>query len=426
MVQNTLRLSQAVKARSTFIDEFQGLVEAPAERDAGQEAELIFEYHSLSTHPNEIRLLRCSGGPSSFEIHQVSLDNAPPYLALSYHWGDPTPRYAMQCDGRKMMITGNLMNALTAVFAAVERGGNPMWTQGEDIFLWADAICINQSNMEEKNVQVPLMAEIYRRARGTIGYIGAPPPGQNPQLPFLALARFVGANLEDGSIPTDILNNENSEDWLSHFWANGWFMRSWVTQEAALSREVICLYGDGSDHVTFSLDLLGSLIQSAQTPGRARPEFGEASENLRGRHHPGVQVYSWCQLRSSLRLEPDGINLVKVLNLIHIADATDKRDKVYSILGLLKREDREAIRVDYSNSNTAEQVYTDLARYCVGTANCMRMLEHAGTKRQLSNMPTWVPDWSYQPRYPLDSRHYRCAGNTTVDVRLSRDGRKCT
>ncbi|KAI9775221.1 MAG: hypothetical protein M1839_001339 [Geoglossum umbratile] len=322
-----------------------------------------------------------------------------------------------------MMIAGNLMKALTAIFAAVESSRNPLWAKGEDILLWADGICINQDDLEEKNAQVSLMAKIYQRAKGTIGYIGTRPLGQDPHLPFLALARFSGANLEDDSIPTDKLNDGNSNG-LGDFWANKWFMRSWVTQEAALSREIICFYGNDVDHITFSLDLLGSLIQSAQTPGRVRLEVRHFNENPTGGHHPGVQVYSWCQLRSSLRREPEGINMVKVLNLVHPADATDKRDKVYSILGLLRREDRKAIRVDYSSHNTVEQVYTDLAKYCIGTSDCMRMLEHAGTTRQIPNMPSWVPDCSYQPRYPLDSRLYRCAGNTTINVRISPDGRK--
>jgi hypothetical protein len=76
------------------------------------------------------------------------------------------------------------------------------------------------------------------------------------------------------------------------------------------------------------------------------------------------------------------------------------------------------------HNNTVEHVYTDLAKYCVGTPYCMCMLEHAGTTRRISNMPSWVPDWSYDPRYPLDSRLYQCAGDTTANVSLSQNGQK--
>ena len=49
----------------------------------------------------------------------------------------------------------------------------------------------------------------------------------------------------------------------------------------------------------------------------------------------------------------------------------------------------------------------------------MSKLEHAETKRQITNMPTWAPGWSYRSRYPLDSRHYRAAGDTTPNTSVS-------
>jgi hypothetical protein len=83
-----------------------------------------------------------------------------------------------------------------------------------------------------------------------------------------------------------------------------------------------------------------------------------------------------------------------VLNLVHTANAIDKRDNIYSILILLGREDREAIQIEYSSSNTVEQVCTDLARYRIGCTYYIRTLEHAGMTRHISNMPSWVPKWS--------------------------------
>lgn len=152
-----------------------------------------------------------------------------------------------------------------------------------------------------------------------------------------------------------------------------------------MSKEIICVYGDENNHVTLPLDTLGAPIHSAQTYGSGRTEFRIVDNKSSSRGL--VQAYSWCQLRTTLREEPDGINLIKALDRVQSADATDNRDKVYSVLGLLHKRDRRAIRVDYSSSNTVEQVYMDLASYCVGTDDCMRMLAHAGTKQQISNVP---------------------------------------
>src|SRR5205085_1046304 len=136
------------------------------------------------------------------------------------------------------------------------------------------------------------------------------------------------------------------------------------------------------------------------------------------------QVHSWAQLRRQREEELDGLDLIKILDRIRPSDATDERDKVYSILGLLKERDRAGMRVEYSKDHSVEMVYIDLAKYCIGTPYTMRLLEHASVTRKRSDLPSWVPDWSHYPRYPLDSRLYKCAGDTTPKASLSPDGKK--
>ena len=147
-------------------------------------------------------------------------------------------------------------------------------------------------------------------------------------------------------------------------------------------------------------------------------------ESMRDHSQSAVQVLSWTQLRVQLRHNPDGLDLIKVLQLTRTAEATDKRDKVYSILGLLKRSDRDAIRIDYSDRNSVLHVYTDIAKHCIGTPNAIRLLHHAGTLSIVSNLPSWAPDWSIYPRYPLDDCLYQSAGQTNPQTALSPDGRK--
>jgi hypothetical protein len=368
-----------------------------------------FQYDAL-LH-NEIRLLRCSDGPSDFQLLHVSFEDAPNYIALSYFWGDPNPCKVITCNGLTMMITANLSKVLATVFAAIKRSSAaPLYEKDEDIFLWADGICINQNDVEEKNKQVLMMAEIYRKARGSIGYIGSPAPGVNAQAAFEAFARFAGAKkVTSDTALSEVDDEQEQSNICDGLWGSPWFLRSWVMQEAVLSKDMVCMFGDESNAITFSIDLLGALVHQVQIPGRPDLQSGYSDSLGRYRGHPAVQVHSWCKLRSSIREEPGGINLIKVLDLLQPADATDKRDKIYSTLGVLKQHDRQAIKVNYAADNTVEQTYTDLAKYCISTSDSMRMLEHAGTKRQITNMPTWVPDWSYQPRFPLDSQHYRAA-----------------
>jgi hypothetical protein len=46
--------------------------------------------------------------------------------------------------------------------------------------LWADQICIDQSNLDERSQQVLLMKKIYENALTVFVYLGeGPPDGQN-------------------------------------------------------------------------------------------------------------------------------------------------------------------------------------------------------------------------------------------------------
>jgi hypothetical protein len=64
-------------------------------------------------------------------------------------------------NGKKMDVTQNLYEALLSIRL-------PRETRT----VWADQICIDQSNTEEKNSQVPLMTFIYSRASDVLIWLG--------------------------------------------------------------------------------------------------------------------------------------------------------------------------------------------------------------------------------------------------------------
>lgn len=43
---------------------------------------------------------------------------------------------------------------------------------GQCRYYWVDAICIDQSNLDEKSKQVVIMANIYKRAAHVLAYVG--------------------------------------------------------------------------------------------------------------------------------------------------------------------------------------------------------------------------------------------------------------
>jgi hypothetical protein len=91
----------------------------------------------------------------------ISMARAPPYDALSYTWGTAKETEDIECEGKSVKVWRNLMRALKRL-----RHIN------DARLIWADAICINQQDKEEKDKQIQLMRDIYKMARRVIVWIG--------------------------------------------------------------------------------------------------------------------------------------------------------------------------------------------------------------------------------------------------------------
>lgn len=82
--------------------------------------------------------------------------------ALSYTWGVSEKGRSIRLDGQDgFPVTDNLYDALVGL----RSGERPRR-------LWIDALCINQADVIERNMQVTRMANIYRRAAQTIVGLG--------------------------------------------------------------------------------------------------------------------------------------------------------------------------------------------------------------------------------------------------------------
>jgi Heterokaryon incompatibility protein (HET) len=91
----------------------------------------------------------------------VDITDATPYEALSYVWGDPDNTLPITCDGKKLPITVNLSDALRKVRHV-----------DQNRIVWADAICINQKDLQERSLQVRMMDGIYKRAKNVLAWLG--------------------------------------------------------------------------------------------------------------------------------------------------------------------------------------------------------------------------------------------------------------
>lgn len=264
-----------------------------------------FEYRPL--RGSEIRLVRFVPADESSEntgkslssslkdlhLEHHDLATAPPYLALSYVWGDTTNQVPVNIDGRPVPITNNLCQALAHIWLfhdELERGLTAVSGPPADandgksadcqlvLYLWIDALCINQASFDERAVQVPRMAAIYSTAVTTLVWFG-PLPLDEGKLPvhlesFLELfdatvpiAPFPRRHFPqppvEGNLTTNrMMNLIGVLKIYSGLINNPWFTRIWVFQEYALSkRPPLALWGPALFALQAFLDAGAVLMQ---------------------------------------------------------------------------------------------------------------------------------------------------------------------
>ncbi|KAB8298564.1 hypothetical protein EYC80_000743 [Monilinia laxa] len=169
------------------------------------------------------------------------------YVALSYVWGSPVDKKSILVNGIEMQITQNLHIALSEL-----RKSN--WVR-RHFNLWVDAIFINQDDLDEREMQVKLMRDIYATAWQVVIALGA--ATSNTATAYTALkwlAQEIGSDEKlrefavkygtfhyntDGSVesaPYTLPWHETTFKSLRSFFACQYWHRLWILQELAMAR----------------------------------------------------------------------------------------------------------------------------------------------------------------------------------------------
>ncbi|PMD40960.1 HET-domain-containing protein, partial [Hyaloscypha variabilis F] len=141
-----------------------------------------------------------------------------PYSALSYTWGQPEFTERLILNSAAAYITPNLAAALQylRVLGCMR--------------IWVDAVCIDQTNNDEKSSQIPLMANIYRNASRVIVWLGNDIAAIEAMKVARAARRDPRPTKDNTSIhPTEHVPEASAAlNVLVHL---PWFGRRWVVQE---------------------------------------------------------------------------------------------------------------------------------------------------------------------------------------------------
>ncbi|KAJ4324537.1 hypothetical protein N0V84_003816 [Fusarium piperis] len=375
--------------------------ETRSPQEATEDAER-YEYDPLEA--GSIRLLFLLEGDDDDDdlecalIH-VELSDVGEYTALSYVWGGQSNPCAIYIGDQYLWVTANLDNALRHL----RRRDHPVW-------LWVDALCIDQSNTEERNHQVQQMCQIYESARDTVVYLGDQTGGNTGYSAWNFLERNSTWALnefreKDYTLPTvveDLVDFRGDiHDVYRDVLTRPWFSRAWVFQEVVVSREVIVQCGSrGIDWNDFcKLVILGK---------RAHDRYGlslqqqDLSHSLRRIWQARVAFHlSKGQERhlpdwytQTLNSHDATADILSMLTRARHLIASDPRDKIFALLGISTGFDWKAFNTINYATPTPE-VYTKFARDLITTRKDYRLLSYLdkASNIHLRLMPSWVPSW---------------------------------
>ncbi|TID04564.1 Heterokaryon incompatibility protein 6, OR allele [Colletotrichum higginsianum] len=119
----------------------------------------------LQDPKRQIRLFALQPGDPGSTIRGAfsiaNLDDGPSYHCVSYVWGDALNTTDIVVGAEAFTVTTSLFSALCRIRSS-----------RDTINLWADALCINQEDNEEKRLQVNMMFEIYSRCTSCFIWMG--------------------------------------------------------------------------------------------------------------------------------------------------------------------------------------------------------------------------------------------------------------
>ena len=286
-----------------------------------------YRHQALNTSTRQIRLIKLRPGQSKqpqCDISVFDLGSAPPFVALSYTWGPPSPQFDILVNGDSLSVRKNLFQFFQAYLMITDEdsqqkpppGGYRDWETRWDEYLWIDQICIDQSSVRERNYQVGMMASIYAGCRGTIIWLadirGCPDAllllGDPNARDYRCKARAQGLLKAIGSVS-----------------GHEYFTRLWVVQEVILSNAIKVLCG----HATAGPIWInwGTLWAEAKC-------------------YPGPVSSKSAEYLLDLHWQKDQMRLSYAIKTFNQSLCQDPRDKVYGLMGLVKKEHR--LTIDYA------------------------------------------------------------------------------
>lgn len=351
-----------------------------------------------------MRLLYLLPGPSDAPLqallNHIPCSNAGTYQALSYVWGtDKRDEELLTPDGA-IPITSSLYRALQAI----RQSDTP-------IMIWADAVCINQGDNEEKARQIRLMPQIFQACECAYAFLIEGGPSIDQALEMLMQVR-AKAVLEESAQSKD---DDDSSDkgwpqglpYIPWSWAGNripplhspiwkaikslfslpYFRRAWIVQEVVAAPKLKIVCGkwliDWKDFHA-ALEIVDREVQIA--------EHEDQALGLRSTWEPFVKLATQREWES----RQYRWSLLMLLEHFRYTQATHARDRLFALVGLASDGNEKDFEPNYDDAFPS--IVLTFAKAFIRQGRAIQLLYRAGLSSQTPTFhpkfPSWIPDWT--------------------------------
>lgn len=266
----------------------------------------------------------------------------------------------MLVDGVRVPITTSLADALWYT----------SWSTHK--LIWADQICINQCDVEERSHQVQQMGKIYASAFMVHVWLGSDSHDSDRAMDACLRAYDLSRRRPRETVQL----SAQERDAIAALVRRPYFERVWIIQELAKAdfRKILC-------------------------GNRSAPWTGleMALEQMAGHLPPASQVLTDALVSFRVRERLGRLAVPRMLLVRALVDsrrslATEPRDKIYALLGLARDGGEVVPAPHYTCSD--EHVYVDVARHFVARQGHTAAILLAARTEDRGRLPSWVPNWS--------------------------------
>lgn len=259
-----------------------------------------------------------------------------------------------------------------------------------DRVLWIDAICINQNDIQERNVQVRQMLDIYKSATRVVIWLGEGDRDSDKAMTFInkysdsLLTRESFSKVEkELSRPMHL-----KDEWLAlvqGILIRPWWSRVWIVQEVAVAKDLIVVCGRHSVNwdVLTRFEYFAHLYHASEVAQVLRCTD---KNSVRNAQQAGIITYIRNEWQSGKSLMFHQL----VLDL-RLFNATVAVDKLYAYLGLCVDAGAENLNPDYSKATW--QVYAQYTKHIILEQRKLDFICAGNNMKLTDGLPSWVPDF---------------------------------